>query len=67
MLRGLWKLTWLEIKIFVREPLGFIGTVGCPVLLFIVLGRLAGPRGNASGHRGPSIRRHRSADLRSRS
>ena len=22
MLRGLWKLTWLEIKIFVREPLG---------------------------------------------
>ena len=23
MLRGLWTLTWLEIKIFVREPLGF--------------------------------------------
>ena len=23
-----WKLTWLEIKIFVREPLGVIGTVG---------------------------------------
>ena len=22
MLRGLWRLTWLEIKIFVREPLG---------------------------------------------
>jgi hypothetical protein len=21
MLRGLWRLTWLEIKIFVREPL----------------------------------------------
>ena len=31
MLRGLFKLTWLEIKIFVREPLGFIGTVGIPV------------------------------------
>ena len=30
MLRGLWKLTWLEIKIFVREPLGVIGTVGDP-------------------------------------
>jgi ABC-2 type transport system permease protein len=40
MLRGLWRLTWLEIKIFVREPLGFIGTVGVPVLLFLVLGRL---------------------------
>ncbi len=21
MLRGLWKLTWIEIKIFLREPL----------------------------------------------
>ena len=27
MLRGLCRLTWLEIKIFVREPLGVIGTV----------------------------------------
>jgi ABC-2 type transport system permease protein len=33
MLRGLWRLTWLEIKIFVREPLGLIGTVAVPVLL----------------------------------
>jgi ABC-2 type transport system permease protein len=43
-MRGLWRLTWLEIKIFVREPMGVIGTVGIPVLLFVVLGRLAGPR-----------------------
>ena len=42
MLRGLWKLTWLEIKIFVREPLGVIGTVGFPVLLFVVLRRIGG-------------------------
>ena len=27
MLRGLWKLTWLEIKIFLREPLGALGTI----------------------------------------
>src|SRR5688572_5224086 len=40
MLQGLWKLTWLEIKIFLREPLGLFGTVGVPVLVFIVLGRL---------------------------
>ena len=26
-MRGLWNLTWLEIKIFAREPLGFIGTI----------------------------------------
>jgi len=39
-MRGLWQLTWLEIKIFVREPLGLFGTVGIPVLVFLVLGRL---------------------------
>ena len=44
MLRGLWTLTWLEIKIFAREPLGLIGTVAVPVLMFVVLGRTLGPR-----------------------
>jgi len=45
-MRGLWQLTWIEIKIFVREPLGLIGTVGMPVVVFIVLGRLLGGRAN---------------------
>src|ERR1700675_4810484 len=44
MLRGLWKLTWIEIKIFLREPLGAFGTIGFPVLVFLVLGRLVGRR-----------------------
>jgi len=44
MLRGLWKLTWIEIKIFLREPLGAIGTIGVPVLIFLVLGRIVGGR-----------------------
>jgi ABC-2 type transport system permease protein len=44
MLRGLWKLTWLEIKIFVREPLGLIGAVGVPVLMFVLMGRVFGGR-----------------------
>jgi ABC-2 type transport system permease protein len=39
MLRGLWKLTWLETKIFLREPLGVIGTIGLPILLFLLLRR----------------------------
>ena len=43
MLRGLWRLTWLEIKIFVREPLGVFGA-GVPVLIFVVLGWVFGPR-----------------------
>jgi ABC-2 type transport system permease protein len=44
MLRGLLRLTWLEVKIFVREPLGLIGTVGFPVLIFVVFGRISGTR-----------------------
>jgi ABC-2 type transport system permease protein len=37
---GLWRLTWLEIKIFIREPLGLFGTVAVPVLVFLGIGRL---------------------------
>lgn len=41
-LRGLWKLTWIEIKIFLREPLGAFGSIAIPVLVFLVTGRLVG-------------------------
>src|ERR1700692_1967105 len=44
MLRGLWKLTWLEIKIFLREPLGAIGSIVFPVLVFVIAGRALGGR-----------------------
>jgi len=44
MLRGLWKLTWIELKIFLREPLGAFGTIGVPVLMFLVVGRILGRR-----------------------
>ena len=55
MLRGLWKLTWLEIKIFMREPLGVIGTVGIPVLRLRPVRRvLGGPAERARD--APSIR-----------
>ena len=46
--RGLWRLTWLETNIFVREPMGVFGTVGVPVLVFLVLARLFGPRMRAA-------------------
>ena len=42
MLRGLWQLTWLETKIFVREPLGLFGTVLLPVVAFVFFGRMFG-------------------------
>jgi ABC-2 type transport system permease protein len=38
MLHGLAKLTWIEIKVFLREPMGAFGTIGVPVLLYLVLG-----------------------------
>jgi len=60
MLRGLWKLTWLEIKIFVREPLGVVGTVGIPLVIFVLFGRMF----NSAARRGsPGIPRVVSVDL----
>jgi ABC-2 type transport system permease protein len=41
MFRGLWRLTWLEIKIFAREPLGLVGSTAIPVLVFIFASRFA--------------------------
>ena len=55
MLRGLWRLTWLETKIFVREPLGVIGTVAMPVALFLVLSRLGVRQVRAVGTGVPAI------------
>lgn len=54
-MRGLWKLTWIEIKVFLREPMGAFGTIGIPVLLYAVLGRILGskaasPAFSASGY-----------------
>jgi len=41
-LRGFWKLTWVETKIFTREPMGFVGTLVMPLVVFIALGRVFG-------------------------
>lgn len=40
MLKGLWKLTWVEAKVFVREPMGVFGTLGIPLIVFLIFGRL---------------------------
>jgi ABC-2 type transport system permease protein len=44
MMRGLWKLTWIEIKVFLREPMGAFGTIVFPVVIFLVVGRVMGRR-----------------------
>jgi len=42
-MRGLLKLTWLEIRIFMREPLGFVAAIGIPLVMFLALGRSMSP------------------------
>src|ERR1700723_3689161 len=44
MLHGLWKLTWIELKIFLREPLGAIGSIVIPVLVFVLVGQAVDPK-----------------------
>ena len=51
MLRGLWRLTWIEIKVFMREPLGAIGSIVMPVILYVLfarLGRTLSPQGRVA-------------------
>ena len=55
MLRGLWKLTWLELKIFLREPLGVIGSIVVPVAVFFVLGRVGQRATQAPDVVGPDL------------
>src|SRR3990170_2885086 len=55
MLHGLWQLTWLEIKIFVREPLGVIGTVAVPVVFFVVVGKIFSGRLKTALADGPRV------------
>jgi ABC-2 type transport system permease protein len=44
MWRDLLRLTWLELKIFLREPLGAIASLLLPILIFLLFGRFAGSR-----------------------
>jgi len=43
-MKGLLKLTLLELKIFAREPMGLAGTILIPVAVFIAAGKALGPR-----------------------
>ena len=38
MLKGFWKLSWVETKIFIREPMGLITSLGAPVVIFALFG-----------------------------
>jgi ABC-2 type transport system permease protein len=55
VLRGLWQLTWLELKIFLREPLGAMGTIVVPVVAFILLGKVTGGGRGVRGAAPPEL------------
>lgn len=42
-IRSLVKLTWLELKIFAREPLGLFGSIAIPLAVFLGLSQFVGP------------------------
>src|SRR6478672_5945084 len=39
MLKGLFKLSWIETKIFLREPMGVVGTLFMPIVFFLIMAR----------------------------
>ncbi|HEU4631924.1 MAG TPA: ABC transporter permease [Gemmatimonadaceae bacterium] len=55
MLKGLLTLSWIETKVFLREPLGVLGSLGVPVLVFVLFGRAMqpGPRDAAASAEPP--------------
>jgi ABC-2 type transport system permease protein len=41
-MRGLWKLTWTEIKLFIREPSATFFTLAFPLMLLLLFGSIWG-------------------------
>ena len=48
MLNGFGKLIWVEMKIFMREPMGAFGSIAVPIILFLILGRVFGAGADGS-------------------
>ena len=41
-MRGLMKLSWVEMKLFLREPVGAFFTLAFPALLLLLFGAIFG-------------------------
>ncbi len=42
MLKGLFKLSWIETKVFMREPLGLVGALLVPIFIYVLFSRVLG-------------------------
>jgi ABC-2 type transport system permease protein len=40
MPKGLWTLTWIEFKVFMREPMGSVSSLLMPVFIFVVFSQI---------------------------
>lgn len=52
MMRPLLKLTWVEIKLFIREPVTVVFTLALPVIFLVVMGGVFGNTPQADIYRG---------------
>lgn len=41
-MRGIWKLTWTEMKLFLREPMAFFFTLVFPLIMLFIFGSIYG-------------------------
>ena len=51
-MRTLFKLTWVEIKLFIREPITVVFTLALPLIFLVVMGGVFGNTPNAAIYRG---------------
>jgi ABC-2 type transport system permease protein len=42
MMKGLWKMTWMEAKLFMREPVGAFFTLVFPLMFLFLFGSISG-------------------------
>ncbi len=48
MLKGLFKLSWIETKVFMREPLGLVGALLVPIFIYVLFSRVLGEPGSTA-------------------
>jgi ABC-2 type transport system permease protein len=51
-MRTVFKLTWVEIKLFIREPITVVFTLALPVIFLLVMGGVFGNTPNPKVYRG---------------
>ena len=51
-MKTLIKLTWVEIKLFIREPITVVFTLALPIIFLFVMGGVFGNKPTANVYRG---------------